>query len=104
MAKKLRVNYDGDFRAYFISDNVNLHFSINDNLDIAVQLTSKQEDCIRQELEKAFNSDDIPTLWQLFNCNDEEMRENHKVRLSQESKAILKNMQPILKMRIKASI
>ena len=35
-AKKLRSNYDGEFKAYFIAQNVNLYFSINDNLDVAV--------------------------------------------------------------------
>ena len=35
-AKQLRSNYEGDFKAFFIAQNVNLYFSINDNLDVAV--------------------------------------------------------------------
>lgn len=33
---QLRANFDGDFKAFFIPENVNLFFSINDNLDVAI--------------------------------------------------------------------
>ena len=49
-AKLLRKNYDGDFKAFFIEQNVNLYFSINVNLDVAVQISSKQESVIYEEL------------------------------------------------------
>jgi predicted transcriptional regulator len=81
-----------------------LFFSINDNLDVAVQLANKQEHNIQEELARAFNLDDIPTLWQMFRTDDIIEQEAHKMRLSQESKVVLKNMQTLLKNRIKASV
>jgi len=65
-AQLLRKNYDGDFKAFFIEQNVDLFFSINDNLDVAVQISSKQESIIYEELEKAFVEEDIPILCQYF--------------------------------------
>ena len=103
-AQLLRKNYDGDFKAFFIEQNVSLFFSINDNLDVAVQITSKQELSIYEELQKAFIEEDIPTLCQYLSCEEEEHTDVHRHRLSQESKATLRHMHPVLKMRIKASV
>jgi hypothetical protein len=99
-AKILRQNYDGDFKAYLIAQNVNLYFAINDKIDVAVQIVSKQEQSIYEELAKAFSVDEIPILCQMFKAEDKDEADMHKQRLSIKSKATLKGMQSILKLRI----
>lgn len=58
---------------------------------------------IYHELKRAFTEDDIPTLVQMF-ASEDDQSEIFRQRLSQESKTTLRSMQPVLKLRIKASI
>ena len=51
-----------EFQSYFIAENVILKFDINDNLDVIIEISSKMEFELYEELRKTFPEDDIKIL------------------------------------------
>lgn len=59
----LKDKYIGqEFQSYFIAENVILKFDINDNLDVIIEISSKMEFELYEELRKTFPEDDIKIL------------------------------------------
>lgn len=50
----------------FIPTNVVLTFSINDSLDVTVQISSMLEKQLNEELSQIFCQEDIPTLIEIY--------------------------------------
>lgn len=58
----MRKKMQGDFKPYFIPANTVLNFSINDNLDVTIQVSSDIEQKLYNQLSITFNNEDIRLL------------------------------------------
>ena len=66
MIQEQKSRIKGDFQTLFIPSNVVLTFSINDNLDVTIQISNMLEKQLNHELLQLFCSEDIPTLINIY--------------------------------------
>ena len=84
----------GEFKPYFIPANAILNFSINDKLDVTIQVSSDIEQKLYNQLSTTFNNEDIRLLRILYKLKDE-LDESYKykwskTRLAQQDEKIKK--------------
>jgi len=58
----LRENMGRDFKDYFLDGLNSLHYSINDNLDVVIQISCQQEEELFKELNSSFRPKEIPII------------------------------------------
>ena len=56
---------ENDYKQHFIDANAAIHVVINDELDIAIQIQSKIEIELFEQLYKAFEKNDVNTLFEM---------------------------------------
>ena len=66
MVQRQKADIKGEFQSLFIQANAVLTFSINDNLDVTVQISNLIEKELNEELSNIFDAEDIPALITLY--------------------------------------
>lgn len=62
---QLKKSIDVDFKSYFVLRNSKIDININDNFDIAVQISNKLELDLFSELYETFSKNDVNTLFKI---------------------------------------
>lgn len=70
MNTKSLSSFHEDYQAHFIQDNAVYIYQLNDKQDVAVQISNKKEDEVRQIVNKSFDTEDLKVLKMIFEKED----------------------------------